>query len=357
VTATQPAVITHFEVVAPTGTGAAEPTAPSVFTQMEANFPLFFGISVMLYEATLVADQTPFDSWMEAGKLNGSFDADALAGLNLFVGKGDCVACHAGPEFSNASVRNAQKGKNVIEPMLMAQGTALYDNGFYNIGTVPTTDDLGRGGKDLNGRPLAFSRQSLFQRVLGTPMPFPITGDNGIPALGEDAEIVCADPNQNGLCDPNEPLNAGFNRAAVDGAFKTPGLRNQELLSPYMHNGGFATLRQVVEFYNRGGNFCRLNQADLDPDIEPRGMTPDELNQLVGFLLSLTDNRVRLEQAPFDHPELFIPVTGLAERKDLKRLPQDGQAGIAANAAQPPFLNLNPRDAIFTPSGVCSHNP
>jgi cytochrome c peroxidase len=298
---------------------------------------------------------------METGTFNGTFDDNALAGLNLFVGKGHCSSCHGGPELTNASVRNAEKGKNVIEPMLMARGTALYDTGFYNIGTVPTTDDLGRGGKDLNGRPLAFSRQSLFQRVLGIPMPFPITGDDSIPAVGEDGEIVCADPNHNGFCDPDEPLNDGFRRAAVDGAFKAPGLRNEELLAPYMHNGGFATLRQVVEFYNRGGNFCRLNQADLDPDIEPRGMTSTELDQLVSFLIALTDQRVKLEQRPFDHPELFVPATGFAEGspvpKDLTRLPQDGQAGISPNNAQRPFLNLNPRDSIFTPSGVCSQNP
>ena len=360
-TALQPTVVTQYKVSSATSTSDATKTQPATFTQMEANFALFFGISIMTYESQLVADQTPFDKWMETGTQNGSFNADALAGLNLFVGKGHCVNCHGGPEFTNASARNAQNGKNVIEPMRMGQGTALYDTGFYNIGTVPTTDDLGRGGKDLNGQPLAFSRQALFERVLGIPIPFPITGDNGIPAASEDGDVVCNDPNQNGLCDPNEPLNAGFQRAAVDGAFKAPGLRNQELLAPYMHNGGFATLRQVVEFYNRGGNFCNLNKADLDPDIEPRGMTPTELDQLVSFLLSLTDERVRREQAPFDHPELFIPATGSAEGsptpKNLTHLPQDGQAGIAANATQVPFLGLNPRDSIFTPAGVCSLNP
>ena len=362
ITADQPTVLTQYSITAATGTVDPAPTQVGVFTQMETNFALFMGLSVMMYESTLVADHTPFDQWMETGNLNGSFTADALAGLNLFVGKGHCNACHKGPEFTGASVRNAQNGKNVIEPMLMAQGTALYDNGFYNIGTVPTTDDLGRGGRDLNGRPLAFSRQALFERVLGVQIPFPITGDNGISAVGEDGEVVCGDPNQNGLCDPNEPLNAGFQRAAVDGAFKTPGLRNQELLAPYMHNGGFATLRQVVEFYNRGGNFCNLNKANLDPDIEPRGMTPGELDQLVSFLLSLTDERVRLEQAPFDHPEIFIPVTGFAEggtltSQNFRRVPQDGQAGISASNVQPHFLNLDPRDSVFTPNGVCSINP
>src|SRR5262249_33302828 len=154
--------------------------------------------------------------------------------------------------------------------------TALYDTGFYNIGNVPTTDDLGRGGKDLTGQPLAFSRQALFERVLKMDIPFPITGNDGIPAVSEDKDVVCKDPNNNGFCDPNEELEDAFKRAAVDGAFKTPGLRNQELLAPYMHGGGFATLRQVVEFYNRGGNFCRTNHRDFDPDIEPRGFTSQQ---------------------------------------------------------------------------------
>ena len=69
--------------------------------------------------------------------------------------------------------------------------------------------------------------------------------------------MVCASP--------NETILPGFQRVAVDGAFKTPGLRNSELTGPYFHNGGMATLRQVVQFYNRGGNFCSFNLRDLDP--------------------------------------------------------------------------------------------
>jgi hypothetical protein len=127
-------------------------------------------------------------------------------------------------------------------------------------------------------------------------------------------------------------------------------------MAPYMHNGGFATLRQVVEFYNRGGNFCRTNQTNLDPDIESRGMTSDELDKLVSFLLSLTDQRVRLEQAPFDHPELLVPMLGTSEGtdKDSQRVPQVGASGIDAKKAQQPFLGLSPRASLYTPTGVCS---
>jgi hypothetical protein len=93
----------------------------------------------------------------------------------------------------------------------------------------------------------------------------------------------------------------------VDGAFKTPGLRNVELTAPYWHNGGQLTLRQVVEFYNRGGDFHENNIDNLDPDIQNLGLTEAEKDALVAFLKALTDERVRLHKAPFDHPQLFVP--------------------------------------------------
>ena len=84
------------------------------------------------------------------------------------------------------------------------------------------------------------------------------------------------------------------------GAFKVPQLRNVELTGPYMHNGGMATLRQVVDFYTRGGNFDLNNLADLDPAIAPIGQLAGaalQKNDLVSFLLALTDQRVRNESA------------------------------------------------------------
>jgi len=91
------------------------------------------------------------------------------------------------------------------------------------------------------------------------------------------------------------------------GAFKAPSLRNVELTGPYFHNGGQATLRQVVDFYNRKGDFPQVNQDDLDVDIVRLGLTDTEKHALVAFLLALTDERVRSEQQPFDHPSLCVP--------------------------------------------------
>jgi len=332
------------------------PSGMEDFTQMEANFGLFFGLAVALYQSTLVADQTPFDQWMETGRLNKGFRTTALAGLNLFVNQGRCISCHAGPELTKASVRNAQGGEKLIRAMAMAEGTSLYDNGFYNISVTPTTDDPGRGDLDLNGQPLAFARQALFDRLadlLGTAkIDFPILGNDQIPAKDEDlGSSVCEDANANGVCEPTETILPEFQRVAVDGAFKTPGLRNSELTGPYFHNGGMATLRQVVQFYNRGGNFCSFNLRDMDPSIEPIGLTVVQEKQLVAFLLSLTDERVKYRQAPFDHPELRVPDDGLATLGTRKI------NAVGARGSHRPlktFLQLDPNDAIFTPLGICS---
>jgi hypothetical protein len=66
-------------------------------------------------------------------------------------------------------------------------------------------------------------------------------------------------------------------------------------------------LTQVVEFYNRGGNFAVENRENLAPDIQPLNLDETEKANLVAFLLSLTDERVRYEKAPFDHPSLCLP--------------------------------------------------
>src|ERR1041385_7625385 len=89
------------------------------------------------------------------------------------------------------------------------------------------------------------------------------------------------------------PLSCGDD-IARNGFFKTPMLRNIALTAPYFHNGGQLTLEQVVEFYNRGGDFPDgFDQIPLiDPNIVPLGLTTQEKTDLVDFLRNgLTDPR------------------------------------------------------------------
>ena len=73
-------------------------------------------------------------------------------------------------------------------------------------------------------------------------------------------------------------------------SFKTPGLRNVELTAPYMHNGVYKTLEEVIRFYDRGGG------AGLRLEVQNQTLPPDKLlltneeqNALVSFLKALTD--------------------------------------------------------------------
>jgi cytochrome c peroxidase len=71
---------------------------------------------------------------------------------------------------------------------------------------------------------------------------------------------------------------------AGQGAFKVPTLREVVRTAPYMHDGSLATLEEVVDFYDRGGN----PNPYLDEDIRPLHLTPDEKGALVEFLRSLS---------------------------------------------------------------------
>jgi hypothetical protein len=206
---------------------------------------------------------------------------------------------------------------------------------------------VGRGGRVvLGGRslPLAFTSQWFeHQDPARGPLPFtPIAQPGCVDDPFADPPNVCPPP------------QAGPTREAVDGAFKVPALRNVELTGPYMHNGGMATLMQVVEFYVRGGDFHEENLATLDPIVAGIGGlvgSEERKIELVDFMLALTDDRVRDERAPFDHPQLFVAdghhvrIDGdpkrtrtLADR--TREIPAVGARGRGAQGLPPlrPFL-------------------
>jgi len=213
---------------------------PNGFTQMEANFTLFWGLANLLYNASLIPDQTPQDAFAEGNR--NALTASQRRGAQVFTGKGRCDACHGGPEFSAASIENGRNGWH-----------------FENLGISDQRLDPGQG----------------------------------------------------------------------DGMFKSVTLRNIELTGPYFHTGKYLTLRQVVDFYDRGGDF---DNKDKNSQVRRLGLTEQEKTDLVAYMLSLTDERVRFERAPFDHPSLELP--GIAP------LPAVGREG----RSQPirTFLNADP---------------
>ena len=63
---------------------------------------------------------------------------------------------------------------------------------------------------------------------------------------------------------------------------------------------------QVVDFYNRGGDFLAENAPANFRVLQPLGLTQPQKDDLVAFLLSLSDERVRYARAPFDHPSICV---------------------------------------------------
>ena len=125
------------------------------------------------------------------------------------------------------------------------------------------------------------------------------------------------------------------------GAFKTPSLRNVALRSAFMHDGRFSTLAQVVDFYDRGGDFDAPNKS---PAIHPLGLSPAQKAQLVAFLgRPLTDPRVAASADPFDRPSLYTESAWVPE------VLADGVAGgggIPQPVALEPALTGNPQFTI-----------
>jgi hypothetical protein len=142
------------------------------------------------------------------------------------------------------------------------------------------------------------------------------------------------------------------NRVNAQGSVKAPSLRNVARTGPYFHNGGKLTLRQVLDFYTRGGDFPKLNSqhrdfliinlleedealGGLDPvTLEPE-FTPTEKEEIlvsvIDFLLQLTDERVDFQRAPFDQVEVFVPLDGVA--------PDNGSLAGTAPAGRQGFIN------------------
>lgn len=126
-------------------------------------------------------------------------------------------------------------------------------------------------------------------------------------------------------------------RAEVPGqgpqfAFKVPTLRNVELTAPYMHNGVFATLEEVVDFYAKGGGRQFKDPVPgIDDKIGKFTLTEQETSDLVAFLKALTDTSLQPDP-PAEVPSGFPVVTVSTKAMDPIPPVQLASAGTADDA-------------------------
>ena len=149
------------------------------------------------YVRSILSGNSPYDRFIDGERT--ALSAGEQLGLQIFRGKGNCTACHIGPNFTDEQVHNT--------------GVAW-----------------------------------------------------------RDGQVI-------------EEGRFGISHAPRDhGAFKTPTLREVARTMPYMHDGSIATLHDVVDFYDRGGN----RNPFLDRQLRPILLSEPEKQALVSFLASLS---------------------------------------------------------------------
>jgi cytochrome c peroxidase len=184
--------------------------------------------AIASYVRKVRSAESPFDRYI-AGEM-GAISTSAKRGAKLFIGKAACSDCHEGPVFS--------------------------DNKFHNTGVAQTGDHV------------------------------PATDDGRFAAIGPllahgfNSSSPYSDDTTTGRLDGLAPDEA------VRGAFLTPMLRNCTTTGPYMHAGQLATLDEVIELYNRGGDETGFG-GTKDEKIKVLNLTAQEKKDLVEFVLTL----------------------------------------------------------------------
>jgi cytochrome c peroxidase len=189
--------------------------------------------AVATYQRTIVSQNVPFDAYLEGDE--GAISDEAKRGNELFEGKANCIACH--------------------------NGSLVSDDRYHSNGTPMNPDFLNSPLKQITFRYEQWAK-GVPEEVYRTT-----TIDNGL------YYVTKLDSDK--------------------GKFRTPSLRDLCYTAPYMHNGLFGTLADVVAFYNDGGGDAP-NKSEL---IEPLELTAEEQSDLVAFLESLCGDQVT-DEAP-----------------------------------------------------------
>jgi len=195
------------------------------------------GMAIASYERTLNSANSAFDRWFY-GKDKAALNEKAQRGFQLFTGKAHCSNCHT----------------------LNSHSALFTDNGNHNTGIGYST---------------AMNKPDNTQHIQVSPGVYV---DVNTTLIAKVAETKTNDLGRYEITQKPEDR----------WKYKTPSLRNISLTGPYMHNGSFETLNQVLEFYNQGG----ITNENIDALIKPLNLTEPELSDLKSFLESLTGDNI-----------------------------------------------------------------
>lgn len=193
--------------------------------------------AIASFERTIVSQPGRVDQYLKGDKA--ALEASEIRGMALFTGKANCIACHHGP--------------------------MLTDQDFHTTG-VPEIEPLQKETDRIATRHFFAADQKY-------PNPRSVSGDYG-------RELIT--------------------KSASDrGKFKTPSLRELVWTAPYMHNGAFETLDDVIEFYMKGGG----DHPNKDGLLKPFELTDQEFDDLRSFLEALSSPNPITAKKPDELPK------------------------------------------------------
>lgn len=184
--------------------------------------------AIAAFERTLIVKDTPVDKYLAGDKK--ALNAQQVRGMKLFNGKANCISCH--------------------------NGALASDQKYYNLG-VPTAE---RWNED--GLAQVTFRYEIYAKGVTQKMYRKLKDDPGFYFRTKEKTDM--------------------------GKFRTAPLRYIKYTAPYMHNGAFWDLKEVVEFYNAGGGQNDFTDGTMSknktPVLKPLGLSEKEVDDLVAFL-------------------------------------------------------------------------
>src|SRR5688572_11015056 len=163
------------------------------------------------------------------------------------------------------------------------------------------------------------------------------------PTFGADDFFVTGVPDLDGQ--EHDAGRASVAEEGKDGAFKAPTLRNIALSAPYMHNGSFATLEEVIDFYAKGGGADR--GIAVDRQIIPMELNAQEREDLVAFLYALTDES-SMPEVPASVPSGLPVVEQVANpaRELVRQYNVEVTESGTSHAHEPATVRVGPNESI-----------
>ncbi|NJL17977.1 MAG: hypothetical protein HC938_13135 [Nitrospira sp.] len=228
-----------------------------------------------------------------------SFGAQELAGLKMFLAEpaalpassveltagkiGNCLACHAAPNFTDFKAHNTGTTQKEYDEIL-GHGNGAFLNLAIPTLAARTADDL----------PATKQHPTASERFRAVPAAETAFTDLGLwnvfanPDIPEPQEKI-----RNILCEEEQPCSVSqhdlLNRAIA--RFKTPGLRDLGHSAPFMHNGQFDTLDDVIEFYKDVSDQARAGKLRNGANnLQGIALTDSDVAPLVVFLNSLNED-------------------------------------------------------------------